>query len=1088
MAEKLSPNDPVTIFQVENNIHVLASTLDTFFNKVYQQPPSTWAKSITGALLFPFLTRPVLSHACFYGERNQVGHAILNSPMEEIRQNWLDWFVPLLTYQADFVAPDEVETSPNALTSGEQGPETIWATNMLLLCTCLHWSFMNRPPEDFTAALQEIQPRCEVMSGGWNEIAASRVRGLYKGLLHKVLKSTSARDQDLRILDNIGVLAAAVEDFIFFSPLCKQGPKAEGSTVGVHVDANGVVCRELIKLVHDIVHHQLKDTSGGTILKMVDKKEKNEAKKRRELLEEIGNIFTCYLTWSTCLSGTVENYAQLKTMPGLKLEIKQEFSSFGLPDGSHLRLNDRVMVHARDSKMLGTLMYKGAIGSRVVLGIAFEDFVGCSDDNECAKYFKCLPGYGGFAKPENVQLANELVINTNYDKATVQLVDMMSKRPRFKNSNKKQALVTLEEAVYFAARLRSATRPKTDIPASTLITSWDEVPFETVIEQAKAGAYSLRRAIRFLDKTLTVKSTFATSLIKICQEEDTKTLNDEMGSIAHDIQTSSEYCLAVRLRNFVNSVNLEVKTPLETLEKEYEVSVNEMKNICGRAEKEIEAAREKLIAQMKEAWKVYEEVIRLKGEMQDVGSPKAIAAAGKLSPIVQKCGVMFVQYERACTEWVQKGQPAFRAFQKQGLAAFQVKEHRRLVATRTYLERYLAICTEFNEPYFQIKQHSELISNMAPQDDLACYAVQFRKPATRETGLPQLPCSGAEVLTGTNERELLASSSSEPQRAPPPATNPSRNKYGTLGNTSFSSPPLTSTSAAYATMPPPVALPSPPSRAPPRNSGSAVGMAGFISPGGSRRPPPRQPPRSESSDDVPLPDPLEDVEPSSEIIENLPEETTPIIQPIPSPRAPPKYGTLDRGGSISTPTPFRLPSAVTNPIIRRLPPRELSLSREQSLPQENESPTDASVSRKAATTIADERPPPLPKLPSSPMGPVPPQRGPPPASRYGTMTPVLSPVPVPTATPPVISIIKYKPAESQTPSTPTAQSRPAAADRSKSPVPTAVERARSPSPSPHASQSTTAQTNTSAPCNCGCATFVPQSFRKNMCVMCSHVH
>lgn len=314
----------------------------------------------------------------------------------------------------------------------------------------------------------------------------------------------------------------------------------------------------------------------------------------------------------------------------------------------------------------------------------------------------------------------------------------------------------------------------------------------------------------------------------------------------------------------------------------------------------------------------------------------------------------------------------FHRFADKGLAAFQLKEHRRLIVTRTYLERYLAICAEFNEPYFQIKQHSELINNMAPHDDLACYAIQFRKPQTKDESsyVQGLPMSGAQVLTGTNERELIpssspsfastsASTSSEPQRTPPPSATPSsKGKYGTIGNSSFASPTL----APYGTMPPPISLPSPPARIPPRSSGSAVGLAGLASPVASRRPPPRHAPRSESSDDVPRPEPLEDVETNAaEVIEQLPEETIPVIQPIPSPRAPPKYATLD-GSKGMDPTPFRLPIAVTSPIVRRIPPRE------QTTPSSQEAEPAPEISLPPPRKLVPDEKPAIPKLPSLPVG------------------------------------------------------------------------------------------------------------------------
>lgn len=61
------------------------------------------------------------------------------------------------------------------------------------------------------------------MTGGWSDVAASRIRGIYKGLLKKVLKATTKQDQDMRILDNIVVLAGVIEDFVFYCPFSKQG-------------------------------------------------------------------------------------------------------------------------------------------------------------------------------------------------------------------------------------------------------------------------------------------------------------------------------------------------------------------------------------------------------------------------------------------------------------------------------------------------------------------------------------------------------------------------------------------------------------------------------------------------------------------------------------------------------------------------------------------------------------------------------------------------------------------------------------------------------------------------------------------------
>lgn len=1047
MGESSTP-DFASTFQTENNIHVLACALNSFFAKVYKQPPNTWCKEITDVLLFSFLMRPVLSHACFFGERSDIGRSVLLSPSDEIRQNWLDWFAPLLTFQSDFVAPDEVETAPNALSSGEHGPEIVWATNMLLVCTCLHWSFLNRPPEDFGAALQEVQTRCEGMPGGWNEVAASRIRGIYKGVLKKVLKATTKQDQDMRILDNIVVLAGVIEDFTFYCPFSKQGVNVESHVIGVHLDANGLVCRELLKLMNDMIQNQLRDSSGGTIVKMIDKKEKNEAKKRKEALEEVGALFAGFLAWSNSLTSTVEIYVQLKTMPGSKLEMKQEFSCFGPADGSHVRVNDRVMVHTKEKRWAGTLQYKGAVGARVILGIAFEDCAEMSEDIECAKYFKCQPGYGGLTKPEQVQLVNELIVNANYEKATSQLVDQLAKRARFKNVNKKQALNTLQEAAYLGARLRHTTRPEGPLPNAEFNTSWADIPYEVVLEQAKAGAYSLRRAVRFLDKTLTAKSSFAASLIKICQEEDTKTLADEMGVIAHDIQTSSEYCLAVRMRNFVAAITLEVKTPFEALEKDHDAAVNELKAIYGKAEKEIETAREKLIAQMKDAWKLYEQVIQLRGEMQEgMSSPKAANAAAKLPPITQKCGFLFAQYERACTEWVQKGQPAFRAFQQQALAAFQLKEQRRLIATRAYLERYLAICEKFNEPYYQIKNHFELIGRMAPLDDLATFAIQNRKIRS-EAPLPQLPCSGAEVLTGTNERELMASNSPPVDaRSPPP-----KNKYATVGAS--------------------------PSLARPPSLGPQMQPAGIGSPIARRGPPPRQPPRVSgmSNDDprasevfdepIPEPSPAAAAEPAQQQEDEVVEEQRPQPPSVPPAARPPtKYATVESGRPV--PLRLQLPQLPMQLPLNPLRPVASSgslTSPVQQQQQEQQEPPEEPAPP-ASPRNNGERPAAPTRLPNSADRP----RGPPPPSKsQQTNNPPRPSLIASKQGPPVIEKI-----------------------RSVSPTPHPIL-PQLPQHQPHQQQQPQQQPQASAEggkaCHCGCATFVPQSFRKNMCVLCSHVH
>lgn len=709
---------PRPTFDHESNIHVLAAALDKFFRDLNKQPSDTWIEALREGMLVPFVTRPDPPKACLFGERNPRASSLLH---EERPQNWLAWFMPFLTHEdgkADLLRTPSVENSKI---------ESIWSIGLLLTTSCLHWAFANCSAEFFQGMIMDIRNKFEPL--GWDDLNSARVRRILSAFIAKVNNSKTyiAKTdlQQMKFLENMAALCSSVEDFVFFSPLYGFNTKPEPGTCGLHFDGSGILDADLLKGLFDCIQTHTQ-AEMKTVMQGMDKKDAKEYKKRFSTLEDIKGFLQLAINWTTAASHFLSQTSERAWVAGRA-------------DGLHVGLGDRVLIkQGKQGDLLATVAYK-APGQ---LGVVFDGPMGGSNGTFNGKQlFVCTDGHGALIKPEHAYSQEDNAGKQECEKVAASVVEAMAKRSYFK-ANKKQVREAFDEVLKVDKKqLKSRLRESTTFSATLA-----DVPFEMCLEQTKAGAYSLRRTIRYLTKIQEAKLAFLTILDKVNQEEGSKQMADqmEMFSRAQKCVVHFEFAKGLRERQVLNEIHQEVIVPFQALEKEYDTAVGHFRLQHNVTEKAIEANQTALAKELAECEKDLQELRKLKQEM-DAGKKPNDAA--KFTKMLQQAAAKIAQYESASLRFKEETHASLRRNQRQLRANLQTVEQRRLVFTQVYLQRYLDACETLTGAFPHLPFFHEQVADLSPPADLALFIAIHRRPDI-EYFVQKTSCTAADVLQG----------------------------------------------------------------------------------------------------------------------------------------------------------------------------------------------------------------------------------------------------------------------------------------------------------------------------------------------------
>lgn len=743
-------------FDQESNIHVLASALDGFFKDLYKQPASTWIDSLKEGMLVPFVTRPDPPTACLFGERNPKASALIH---EERPQNWLSWFLPLLTH--DDGKSDVLK--PSYSVGGVDKMESIWSIGLLLTISCLHWAFSNRPPEVFVNLISDVRKNFEQL--GWDELNCARVRRILSALVAKVSNSKAyvvkTDSQQLKFLENVIALCAVVEDFVFFSPLFGFNTKPDIGICGLHSDQTGLLDADLLKSLYECIQ-QHGQTETKTVIQSLDRKDIKEFKRRSLILDEIKQFLQVVINWSVSASNFLSRKSERAWVAGRA-------------DGLHVAVGDRVLVKQnKQGDLMATVAYKGnpttgasvggvggVGGGGTQLGVVFDGPMGGSNGVFNGKQlFTCAEGCGALVRPENAFSQEDVAGKQEYERLATAVIEGMSKRPYFRG-NKKQIRECFDEVLRPNRKVRNGANKKS-LGSTTLSATFADVPYEVCLEQMKTGAYSLRRMVRYLTKIQEAKTAYLALLDKVNLEEGGKHMSDQMELFVEGQKavTHFEHAMGNREKQLLIEVQNEVILPFQALEKDYESAVNHFKLQHTAVEKTIENGQLVLSKELAECEKELQDIRRLKFDV-DAGK-KTGGDLAKYTKQLQSAAAKVAQYDAASQRFKDETYVNLRKTQKQLRIELQAAEQKRLLSTQVFLQRYLSACETLTSPYPQLTYFSSLVADLTPSMDISIFVAINRRPEI-EYYVQKTSCSASDVMIGN----LSTVAPLSPQNAPP---------------------------------------------------------------------------------------------------------------------------------------------------------------------------------------------------------------------------------------------------------------------------------------------------------------------------------
>lgn len=347
----------------------------------------------------------------------------------------------------------------------------------------------------------------------------------------------------------------------------------------------------------------------------------------------------------------------------------------------------------------------------------------------------------------------KMIYDRILDKAATELVEVLSKRPRFTKSQKKQALGAFAAAVETIYRCQEAEVVdqvgEGRIREGLLLTNWAELSYDALDKQAKAGNYRLRRTIRFIQATLDAHIAFTQALEKLAHNEDSKMHTDAMTrtSAAADLLVDINSGLVNQTRLFVNEVQGLVLGPFIELQNEYDKGANRFRETYAKEEKAFEAQWLVVLKDFELGEKDFQELTLCFFEVESGGKGKD-AALVKLPKLMQRVVNRFFAYEKLALDFEQTVTPEHRTSLHRLCQELQDVELRRLDCTQLYLDRFAAIASRYNDSIPQLKHCCEEIRSLSAIRDFGDFALKSSRRVIVEKVPPRLPCTAAGLLSG----------------------------------------------------------------------------------------------------------------------------------------------------------------------------------------------------------------------------------------------------------------------------------------------------------------------------------------------------
>lgn len=714
--EAFTPETSYQLWSSSSNIHAVAPSLEHFFKELYASKPTSWIGPIKTKLLFLLVSRPVMVDAFLYGERSPV--ALEGNVTGKKRlQDWLRWVTPLFSPRLDeeYVDNGECEsavplmaTGPMDLASPTSGKEieqnvnpakTLEKQGILITVTLLYQMFHEGRPDRFANQLTQFLNRMQGL--GWNEANASRVRDIYKALLTKI--------------DNVDSLSLKRN----FEHPCWE-------SLLVLVNAIEEFC-----FFTPLYGFQVQPEPGTVGLH----------------LERFG-------------CADKELLALCNELLNTKLAVCSESLAPGI---------------IRDSK--DAKDYK----KRKELQVLAGQTVACAA--KWADTFATAIEQAGRTPRRPAQESKENpAINPVYDKAVGDLLEQLCKR---RGVRKKQATYVLYQSVDICRRGRltsksskthtaSVSRSRRDSVSKESLqlevtqpqdseTGWGELLPEAVHEQAKAGAYHLRRTISFLTNALKTQEEFVIASTKAMQKEVKKAYfcsgfdvpppspEDGIPSIpdASSVILNLTNALTLRINSFVEEVSTEVLLPFSELRQAYDEAAALFLQQYIATEKLIETERTKLLKEFEGVEKdigdlnlisfEYEEAKKISPAAEKKAAQKKGMTAHRTASRVQK-------YEKASAHFQSYFLPTTKKLLQTQIETMQKMERKRVRCSKLYLNRYLAAFDRFSGAYVpRFNLSVEAVAGLEDVRDMNHFAtITKRQPAIPP--LPQVATSSAAIL------------------------------------------------------------------------------------------------------------------------------------------------------------------------------------------------------------------------------------------------------------------------------------------------------------------------------------------------------
>lgn len=707
------------IFQTESNIQIVAERLEAFFNDVYAQPIECWAQLIQETLLFQVLAKPLIIEALLYGDRIKIGRfhpCYMNAKQ--------DWFRPLLR-MINVVGLEGVNGVKWSFPQEEELLALATSASTMSLSAAAAAAAISSPLPTASSALTVL--RKENSSGN------SSGGGIYENKAYE-------------ITDQLLLISVTILNWVFFHETSEQfhsvleDVKTRFENVGwtaVNSSRFGCILKGLTTKIL---------RSGVNLIRA-----SADSESCWENIVVLTNVIEDFSFYSPICGFKRGSNSSSRQEGGAGVHIQPRLDAKGCPDKELFHVLDELLkvldVIEKNVLTPSTIMKTPAQKKRKEFLVSASFLF-----SEATKWGEII---GECTTARAGDEDEKMIYDRILDQAATELVEALSKRPRFKSNKKQVAAVfaSAAETVLKAQEAEVVTQVgEGRIREGVINTNWAELTLESLDKQTKAGGNRLRRTVRFLQATLEAHLSFTQALEKLNhkdEEEDSKPLQDGMSrfAAASDLLSDLNCGLTNQTRLFVSEVQTLVINPFIELQNEYERGVNKFKEMYAKEEKAYEGHWQTLLKDFEMAEKDFQELTLYFFEVESAGKGRD-AALAKLPKLMQRVVNRFYAYEKVSQDFEQVVTTEHRQSLDRLCQELQDVEIKRLECTQLYLERLTYAFTKFNDGLPQLKYCYDELRALSVTRDLGRFSMKSPRRVREERLPPKLPYTAAGLLAG----------------------------------------------------------------------------------------------------------------------------------------------------------------------------------------------------------------------------------------------------------------------------------------------------------------------------------------------------